>query len=184
MAVRVSDVVARGCRCIEAAIVSPVEADPRAAFAGNLILNMGSLVEPLIMVDTERIPALSHGGSRTCALRREESCSHGRHRDEGREVVIVRKISVDHKARNLRVVPIDGEEDGRVAEDGEVERAMRVLPDVVAADDKVLSEALLKAGMKLVPIPRRHDVRSALAVDELRQNGVCASLTGQHKGFV
>src|SRR5438270_1691256 len=128
MAVRVSDVVAGGRSRVQAAIVSPVEADPGATFAGNLILNMSRLVELLIMVDTERIPALTYGGSRTCDLRREETCSHRTHRDEGREVVIVRKIGVNNKALNLRIVPINWEEDGCVAEDGEVERAVRVLP--------------------------------------------------------
>src|ERR1700733_6816214 len=153
-------------------------------FARNLILNMGSLVELLIMVDTERIPALSHCGSRTCALRREETCSDRRHRDEGGEVVIVRKVSVQHKARSLRVVPIDGEEDGRIAEDGEIERAVRVLPDVVSAYHEVLPKALLEAGVKFIPVSRRHDVRSPLAVEQRSQDIARATFARQHKVLV
>ncbi len=91
---------------------------------------------------------------------------------------------MDHEAGDLRVVPVDGEEDGGVAEDGEVERAVGVLPDVVAADDEVLAEALLESGMKLVPESRRDDVRSSLAVEQRRQNVIRAALTGQHEILV
>jgi len=48
---------------------------------------------------------------------------------------------------------------------------MRVLPDVVAAEDEVLSECLLEPRVKLVAITRRHDVGdSRCAVDKVLQN--------------
>ena len=62
----------------------------------------------------------------------------------------IRHAGIGGKARNLRVAPIDGEKDGRVAQYAEVEAVVGVLPDVVAAQNKVPAYALLEAGVELV----------------------------------
>ncbi len=49
-------------------------------------------------------------------------------------------------------MPVDGEGDGRVAEDAEVEGVVGVLPDVFAAEHGPLAEGLLEAGMELVAV--------------------------------
>jgi hypothetical protein len=58
---------------VETTIVTPVEADPRSALSGHLILNMRHLVELLIIIDSEWIAALSDRAARAGALRREEA---------------------------------------------------------------------------------------------------------------
>ena len=59
-------------------------------------------------------------------------------------------LGVQGIAGNLGVMPVDGEGDGRVAQHAEVEGVVGVLPDVLAADDDVLAEGLLQAGVELV----------------------------------
>ena len=59
-------------------------------------------------------------------------------------------VGAQREAGDLGVVPVDREGDRRVAEHAEVEGVVRVLPDVVAADDEVLAEGLLQAGVELV----------------------------------
>ena len=59
-------------------------------------------------------------------------------------------VCVEGIAGDLGVVPVDGEGDGCVAEDAEVEGVVGVLPDVFAAEDGPLAEGLLEAGVELV----------------------------------
>jgi hypothetical protein len=54
-------------------------------------------------------------------------------------------FDVEGVAGDFGVVPVDGEEDWRVAQDGKVEGVSGVLPDVLAAEDQVLAEGLLDA---------------------------------------
>jgi hypothetical protein len=92
---------------------------------------------------------------------------------------------VKRVARDLGVVPVNGEGDGRIAEDTEVEGVVGVLPDVFAADDDALAEGLLEAGVKLVAeagLPRPVDAGGA--VEQRRKNGVRAALAGEDEVLV
>lgn len=80
-------------------------------------------------------------------------------------------------------MPIDREEDWSVAEDGKVEGAVGVLPNVVTADHEVLAEALLKARMKFIAVSRCDYVRSSLAADDLRYNRIRATPDWTKRGF-
>ena len=59
-------------------------------------------------------------------------------------------ISPQGEAGNLRIMPVDWERDGRIAEDTEIEGVVGVLPDIVAADDEVFAKGLLETGVELV----------------------------------
>ena len=87
---------------------------------------------------------------------------------------------------NLRVVPLDGKGDRRVAQHAEVVGVVRVLPDVFAVDDQVSAEGLLQAGMEFVAIAgsqRRQRLRgSRLAADS--STGDAASQAGEHQVLV
>src|SRR5271154_6893514 len=96
----------------------------------------------------------------------------------------VGNIGTKREARNLRVVPIDRKGNWRIAQHAEVERIVRVLPDVIAADHEVLAKSLLQARMKLILEPRLQISRSIRASEERIQHRVQASLTGQHKVLV
>ena len=88
-------------------------------------------------------------------------------------------------AGNLRIVPVDGEGNWRVAEDAEVESVVRVLPDVFAADDDALAECLFQACVKFVAEARllgRRD--TGRAIEQRRQDGAGAAGTRQHQVFV
>jgi hypothetical protein len=72
-------VVAR-CRAgNHSAIKPPVEADPRAAMKGQLILHVGRLVEPFVVIDAERQSSPADRGAGSCNLRRKEPSRHRRH---------------------------------------------------------------------------------------------------------
>ena len=146
---------------------------------------MGCLVELLVMIDAEREPWRSHRCARTGGLGREEARGDRGHDDECREAVIVRHIGAERKARYLRVVPVDGEEDRRVAEDAEVERVVSVLPDVIAADHDVLAEGLLQAGMELVAETRLQSSGNARSArQQWIKDVVQTPLAGEHEIFV
>ena len=95
-------------------IVAPVEAAPDAlqesAF-GNLVIEVGRLVELLVVVDAERQATCLGGGSGSGGLRREETCGHGRHLNVCAEVMELRHLHIDRIARDLRVMPVNREED-------------------------------------------------------------------------
>jgi hypothetical protein len=117
---------------------------------GQLILHVRRLVEPFIMIDSERQSGLSHRGPSSGNLRREEASGHRGHHDKRRDVMKVRHIGAQREARDLCIVPIDGKSDGSIAQNAEVECIMRVLPDVFAAEDHILSESLLQSGVEFV----------------------------------
>jgi hypothetical protein len=148
-------------------------------------LDVGSLVELLVVVDAEGIAALSDGCACTCGLLWEEAGSHRRHHDEGGDVVEVGDFSPQVEAGYLRVVPVDGKEDRRVAEDAEVERVVGVLPDVVAGDDEVLAEGLLETNMELVAEARLKRSGDAGGTREKRrEDSASATLAGDDEVFV
>ena len=125
----------------------PPAQGPRFA---DLVLDVGGLVELFVVVDAEGKPPVWRGGSGSGDLRREEARSDGGHDEVGAEVVVFGDVGVERVAGDLGVVPVDGEGDGRVAEDAEVEGVVGVLPDVLAAEDGMLAEGLLEAGVELV----------------------------------
>ena len=116
----------------------------------QLVLHVRRLVEPLIVIDAERQSRLADRGPGSGNLRRKEASGNRRHHDERRDVMEVRHIGAQREARDLRVVPVDREGDRSIAQNAEVERVMRVLPDVFAAEHHIFSESLLQAGMELV----------------------------------
>ena len=91
------DVIARGRAGDEAAVVAPVEGEPRRELARDLVLQVGGLVVLLVVVDAEGIAALADGCSGAGDLRREEARGHRGHDDEGGEAV-----EVGHVARGGR----------------------------------------------------------------------------------
>jgi len=121
-------------------------------FHRHLILQMGGLVVALVVVDAEGKAAGPYRSACTCGLWGEEPRSYRGHNDEGGEIVEVGDIGTKGEAGDLGVMPVDGERDGRVAKDAEVEGVVGVLPDVVSAEDQVLAEGLLEASMKLVAV--------------------------------
>ena len=143
-------VVARRRSGDQAAVVTPVEANPGAPVKGQLILHVRGLVESFIMIDPEGQSRLSHCGPGSSNLRREEASGHRGHHDKRRDVMKVRHIGAQREARDLCIVPIDGKGDGSIAQNAEVECIMRVLPDVFAAEDDIFSESLLQSGVEFV----------------------------------
>src|SRR5271155_1063337 len=115
---------------------------------------MGGLVQPLVMIDAERISALPHGSASPGSLRREEARRNRRHDHEGTQVVEVRDIRAEREARDLGVMPVNGKGDGRIAQDTEVEGVVGVLPNVVSTEYEVLPRRLLEARMELIAEPR------------------------------
>src|SRR5260370_17259403 len=64
--------------------------------------------------------------------------------------MIIRDTGANGIARNLRTLPFHGEGHGSVAQDAEVEAVMRVLPQILGVNHKVLSKRLLESRVKLV----------------------------------
>ena len=173
------------CGCSDGYVVPPVEPDPRRAPAGNLVLEMRGLVVAFVMVDTEGKAALAHRSAGSGDLGWKEAGGDRGHHDIGAEVVIIGNVDAESEAGNLRVVPVDGESDRGVAEHAEVEGVVRVLPDVVAAEDQVLAEGLLDARMEFIAKAwLQGSGYSRGAEEKRRKNGVRAAGAGQHEVFV
>src|SRR5580692_6297223 len=64
--------------------------------------------------------------------------------------MIFRKASANGKSRDFGTLPFDGEKNGSGAEDIEVVRVVRVLPNVFAAQDEMFPKGLLQPGVKLI----------------------------------
>ena len=82
--------------------------------------------------------------------RGEEARGDVGHHDKCRQTMKIRNASTNGKARNLGIVPFDGEGNWGGAEHVEVVAIVRVLPNVLAAQDEILSEGLLQAGVKFI----------------------------------
>ena len=188
-AVGVGDVIARHRTGDEARVIAPVEASPQAvgpsAIVGERVLEMRGLVELFVVIDTEGIAALSRGCSGACRLRREEPGGDRGHDGIGAEAVKIGDLDVEGVARNLRVVPVDGEGDGRIAEDAEVEGVVGVLPDVLAAEDSVFAQGLLQTGVKLVAEAGGEGTGDAGTARQQRvQHRIGAAAAGKDEVFV
>ena len=82
--------------------------------------------------------------ARSADLRREETGCHAGHNHVSGEAAEVRYVRASRESRDLRVVPLDWEGDGRGAEDAEIVGIVRVLPDIFGVDHEVPAEGLPK----------------------------------------
>ena len=99
--------------------------------------------------------------------------------------MVVGDFRIKRIARNLGVMPVDGEEDGGVAQDAEVEGVVGVLPDVLAADHHILADGLLESGMKLVAETGIESSRNTRrAIEQRIEDGIRAASAGEHEILV
>src|SRR5271163_3521954 len=135
----------------QTAVVAPVETNPGPEFF-RLVLQVRGLVEVLVVVNAEGSEASRDDGNRSDAadLRSEETRGDAGHHHQRGEAVEIRDVSAKGVAGDFGIVPLDGESDGRRAEDAEVVAIVRVLPDVLAVNHQIFSEGLLQAGVKFV----------------------------------
>src|ERR1035437_10175427 len=133
----------------KAAIVTPVEAEPRTLFPG-LILQVGRLVEMLVVIDAEHSTSGRGPGANAADLRSVEAGRNTRHDDEGGEAVEVGHAGANRISGDFGAGPFDGIKDGRCAEDAEIVSLMRIFPDVLAVDHQKASKGLGEAGMELI----------------------------------
>ena len=99
--------------------------------------------------------------------------------------MIVRDLRVESIARDLGIMPVDGEGDGGIAQDAEVEAVVGVFPDVLAADHHIFAEGLLESRMELIAETRLHGSGNAGAATEERiEDGVRAAGAGEHEILV
>ena len=109
---------------------------------------MSCLVELFVVVDAKYGGWRWRRDSGDCWW--EEARRDVRHHDKRRQTVKIRKTSANREARNLGIVPFDGEGDGTGTEGVEVIAIVGVLPDVLAAQDEILAEGLLEASVEFV----------------------------------
>src|SRR5579859_4478113 len=82
-------------------------------------------------------------------------------------------------------MPVDRKGNWRIAQDTEVEGVMRVLPDVVAAEDQVFAKGLLEAGVKLVAEARLQRAgHSRAAIQEWIQHRIQTTCAGKDQILV
>jgi len=99
--------------------------------------------------------------------------------------MVVGDFGIKRIARNLGVMPVDGEEDGGISQDGEVEAIVGVLPKVLAADHHILADGLLESGMKLVAETGVEISRYTRGATEDRiEHGIGAASAGEHEILV
>src|SRR5580658_9753455 len=94
-------------------------------------------------------------------------------------------IRAQRKARDLRIVPVDRKGDGRVTQNTEVKSVVRIFPDVIPAEHKVLAKSLLEAGMEFVAETRLQGSRHPRRTDEEgSKHSIRTSGTRQHQVLV
>src|SRR5438876_10441937 len=135
--------------CDESTVIPPVEPNPRPSFPW-LILHVRGLIEFFVVVNSEYSGRREWRRSRTAQLRREKPCRYAREHHQSREPVKVRNTHPASKSRNLRSIPRDGEENGRISENAKVIRVMGIFPDVLARENQVLPKSLLQACMEFI----------------------------------
>src|SRR5665213_2007877 len=91
-------------------------------------------------------------------------------------------ICVQCEPGNFGIMPLDRERNGGVAEDAEVKSVMRVLPHVIAVDNKITPEGLLKPCLKVIAEPRVQPYRCG--GDQSADNRVYWPKTRKHQVFV
>src|SRR5580693_1143546 len=82
----------------QAAVIPPVEADPRSVLPG-LVLDVSGLVKLFVVVDAEHLVDARRRADST-NLRGEETRRHAGHDDERRQAVEVRHAAADGITRN------------------------------------------------------------------------------------
>jgi hypothetical protein len=89
------------------------------------------------------IPRARGNSASTAKLRVEETRSHTREDEKGREAVEVWHAHSSGDSRNLGIVPFNRESQRGAAEYPEVITIMRIFPDNLAGKDQTTSERLL-----------------------------------------
>src|SRR5260370_20109426 len=140
----------------------------------RLIWKLCGLLKGLMVVDGDPPPA-SHRGAQAPDLRREVSCPHVCENGEGSQAVIIGQAHAHGRSIDLRTLPRDREEDGRVAERAEVIRVVGVLPKVVGIHDQVFSKSLLKSRIELVALAGANGRLQTLATDYVGDNRIGCS---------
>ena len=84
-------------------------------------------------------------------------------------------FDIQRIAGDLGVVPVNGKGDGRVAEDAEVECIVSVLPDVLATDDDIFADCLLKTGVEFIAVTGVECSGAGRAGEERGEDGVGAA---------
>ena len=185
-------IVARGRSGHQAAVEPPVEPAPDAFHelaAGKLVLDVGCFIQLFVVIDAEGIISGSlgdpAGSSRSGNLRRIKARGHRRPDHIGAEVMVLGNLQIYRIAGYFRAMPVDGEGNGRVAQHAEVEGVVRVLPDVLAAENDSLAKSLLESGVKLIAETGAHVSGYAWAAIEQRiQHSVRASAAGEHQVLI
>ena len=134
----------------QSAVVAPVEAEPRAALPGRLVLQVCGHVVGFVVVNAENPRRRRGSGSGSRDLRSEEPGGDAGHHHQRAEAMVHRHAGAQRQSGNLRVMPFDRKCDRRITQHAEVVGAVRVLPDVFAVDHQKLSDGLLQAGMEFI----------------------------------
>src|ERR1700675_382779 len=135
----------------QSAVVPPVEPDPRRVFPG-LVLQVCGLVKLFVVVDAEGRSALPYRNAQPAGLGWEEAGGYARHHHQGCESVELWHAHPNGVSGDLGIVPSNRKEDRRGAKDTEIVPGVRVLPNVVPADDGKAAERLLQASMEVIAI--------------------------------
>src|SRR5271155_1942120 len=87
-------------------------------------------------------------------LRGEEARRNTGHHDISGKAVEIWDARTDGVAGDFRTIPFYGIGDRGAAQHAKIERLVGVLPNVLAIDDQVFSEGLLKTGVELIAVAR------------------------------
>src|SRR6516225_7367563 len=134
------------------------------------------------MVNAKGISILSNRYAEATDLRREEPRGHTRHYGQRGEAVIIRHADAQSPAGDLRVMPLDGEENRRVTQVAEVISVLRVLPGVLTIDHEVFAEGLLQASVVFVADSGVEISRNTR--HQRRDDRIKTSRAGKHKVLV
>src|ERR1700733_9241943 len=167
----------------QAAVIPPIEAEPRASLPG-LVLHVSRGVELFIVVNSKWPRGRRHRAG-SSNLRGKKSSGNAREHYQRGKSVDCRYAHAAGIARNLRAIPLNRECDWSRAQHAEVVRIVGVFPYVFARKYKAPAEGLLYPGMKLVA-PSRTKRRNSRrrAKQQWIQDRVAASQAGEHQVFV
>ena len=96
-------------------------------------------------------PSPPRRSAHAAELRFEEACGHAGHDDESGKAAVVRHARANGVSGIFELCQEIGKKIG-VTEDTEVVSAVRVLPEVLGIDDKILAEGLLEPGVEFIAI--------------------------------
>src|SRR5579871_6218293 len=108
---------------------------------------MGCLVKGFVVVDAEWRTSTAEGYGWNCTgaadLRGEETRRNTRENDQGREAMEIRHTYANGITGDFGIVPVDRESDRGCAQDAEIIGVVRVFPNVITADNRILAKRLL-----------------------------------------